>query len=803
MGLRSSPEAAFLTLYFPQPMRLFPRFAAAFLLSSFAAPTLFADSKGTSMHYGPILSCSLEAPKGETGFSAPKPGAGGNANPSVAMKAVIVKLGEHDEGYVAFDTDLMRMAAGWSGGFVDFKYTNIGNYKGDKTGAEVISGDIKFRTPELPGWSASAEATDPRPRKGGPLPADRGHYRGFYLHGNTAIFIYDALGRHTLESPELAKFNETPVFVRHFTVGPAQKGSMVLAAGSNDGANGWTARRQIQGGVGLAMPIKKRENGVQIVAVIGDAPGLAFVPGNSSDPVRVSVPASTKPFSFDIAILDVATQEEATKYLASWSKPKDLAPLCKGGPQRWPQTITATGTISGDSDAYVVDTIPVPENNEWSSWMRISGFDFFPDGRAAVCTFNGDVWIVSGIDEKLDKVTWKRYAAGLYEPLGLKIIGGKIYVTGRDRITRLTDVNEDGEADFYESFNSDRTLYPSYHAFAFDLQTDSKGNVYYVTGGNQIGHERPGYSCLTKISPDGTKSEPVGDGFRAPNGFEIGPHDEIAVSDNQGHWIPSSKISLVKPGGFYGHVADPRIDSKASIPPTFDQPLLWIPYKWDNSSAGGAWAPPGQKWGPFADHLIHTSYGYSSVFEVMDETVGDTKQAGIVKIPLKFNSGIMRSRFNPHDGQLYVAGLKGWQTNGTRDGCFQRVRYTGKPLYLPVAMHVLNDRNISITFATALDKAAASDAQNYSIQQWNYKWWSTYGSADEFSVAHPGQKGRDTVDVKSVQLSSDGKTVTITTEADLRKVEQMMIKMELKAADGNAVHVEVGNTINRIPGEQS
>ena len=40
-------------------------------------------------------------------------------------------------------------------------------------------------------------------------------------------------------------------------------------------------------------------------------------------------------------------------------------------------------------------------------------------------------------------------------------------------------------------------------------------------------------------------------------------------------------------------------------------------------------------------------------------------------------SGVMRARFNTVDGQLYLCGLKGWQTRGTKDGIFQRVRYTG------------------------------------------------------------------------------------------------------------------------------
>jgi hypothetical protein len=48
---------------------------------------------------------------------------------------------------------------------------------------------------------------------------------------------------------------------------------------------------------------------------------------------------------------------------------------------------------------YVVDTLTAPDDNPWKSWLRFGGVDFFPDGKsAAICTWSGDVWIVSGID---------------------------------------------------------------------------------------------------------------------------------------------------------------------------------------------------------------------------------------------------------------------------------------------------------------------------------------------------------------------------------------------------------------------
>ncbi len=107
----------------------------------------------------------------------------------------------------------------------------------------------------------------------------------------------------------------------------------------------------------------------------------------------------------------------------------------------------------------------------------------------------------------------------------------------------------------------------------------------------------------------------------------------------------------------------------------------------DNSCGGHTWVTS-DKWGPFKGELLHLSYGKSSLFSVLQEKVGDVRQGGVVKFPLKFDSGVMRGRFHPKDGQLYVAGLKGWQTNGAKDGAIQRVRYTGKPVTMPNTLHV-------------------------------------------------------------------------------------------------------------------
>jgi glucose/arabinose dehydrogenase len=146
--------------------------------------------------------------------------------------------------------------------------------------------------------------------------------------------------------------------------------------------------------------------------------------------------------------------------------------------------VKTQGALGADDQPYTLDTITIPFENPYKSWMRIGGMDLFKDGKsAAISTWSGDVWIVTGIDAKLENLQWKRYATGLFQALGLKIVDDKIYVLGRDQITRLHDLNGDNEADWYESFNNDVQVTPGFHEFAFDLNRDSKGNFYFTKSG--------------------------------------------------------------------------------------------------------------------------------------------------------------------------------------------------------------------------------------------------------------------------------------------------------------------------------
>src|SRR5204863_8010961 len=135
----------------------------------------------------------------------------------------------------------------------------------------------------------------------------------------------------------------------------------------------------------------------------------------------------------------------------------------------------------------------------------------------------------------------------------------------------------------------------------------------------------------------------------------------------------------------------------------------------------------GNRWGPLAGQMLQMSYGKCALFNVAWETVDSVAQGGLARFPFKFPSGVMRGRFSPKDGQLYVSGLNVWQSDAAKFGCFTRVRYTGKPVTQPIAIKT-NQCGVSLTFTSPLDSVSAMDKENWSAERWNYKWSGMYGS---------------------------------------------------------------------------
>lgn len=454
-----------------------------------------------------------------------------------------------------------------------------------------------------------------------------------------------------------------------------------------------------------------------------------------------------------------------------------MAWIAAGGPAAWPQEIKTDIDLGEGDSPYLLDTIRMPFDNPWKSLMYVGDLAFHADGSAYVCTVHGDVWRVSGIDYPSRQATWKRFASGLHQPLGMVIDADGIFVLGRDQITRLHDRNSDGEADFYECFSDALETSPSGHDFICALQRDGEGNLY-LASGNQ---------GLVKISADGERAEVIATGLRNPDGLGIYPDGSVTIPSSEGDWVPASMIGLVKPEpGSRPHFGYPG--PRDGQPPTL--PMVYLPRALDNSSGGQAWVPD-DRWGPLEGQLIHFSYGAASHFLVLRDEVDGVAQGAVVPLVGDFLSGSHRGRFRPQDGQLYVGGAKGWGNYAVEDGCLQRVRYTGRDVQLPVGVHV-HANGVMLRFSQPLDATIAGDATQHFAQCWNYRYGPGYGSS-EYSTSHPGTPGHDTLTIPAAHVGSDGRSLFLELP-DLQPVNQLHLYLQTGAARPSELLV----TVNRL-----
>jgi azurin len=440
-----------------------------------------------------------------------------------------------------------------------------------------------------------------------------------------------------------------------------------------------------------------------------------------------------------------------------------LARLTRGGPPQWPQVMVTAGSLGADRP-YSVDTIAPPFENPWEALMYFGGHDFFADGSAAICTMQGDVWRVDGLDATLKNVRWRRIAAGLHQALGLVIADGSVYVLGRDQITRLVDLNGDGETDFYECFSNAYATSPAGHDFVCGLERDAAGN-FYTASGNQ---------GLLRISPDGKRADVLATGFRNPDGLGLTPDGKLTVPCSEGEWTPASMICEVpatatdRPHFGYGGLRDGK-------PP--DLPLAYLPRGVDNSSGGQVYVSS-DRWGPLQGQRVHLSFGTATHFLLLRDEVGGQAQGAVVPLVGDFASGVHRGRFNPKDGQLYVSGMSGWGTYSANDGCFQRVRYTGDPVVLPRRFHV-HRNGVLVEFTLPLDRAFVERTDHHFAQCWNYRFSSGYGSP-EYSPSHYGVPGHDPLPIASVHVLADGRLLFLEMP-DLQPVNQLHLNLGLAA----------------------
>lgn len=680
---------------------------------------------------------------------------------NIAFKAIAIQLDSNPGGvakgntWIAFEHDTLRVAGAWTGqGFIDWRGIN---FDGGHVVRPRTIGEPLFQTADGPGWAnpETGSFEDERfigvdGRRFGPLPQSWARYEGLHQKDGQIAIAYRVGKTKILESHKLL---ENGNIARILNVGKS-KNDLTLRLANGD------------------------------VDVSISASSLLIKTSNRDGFKIATIPAKATPLNLAFVI------GKSKNTLAS--SELDLSHLTQAGSAQSPNRIEAP-IIRGTQDGpFQWDSFSIPISNPWNSRMRATGVDFTPDGKAAIVScWDGDVWRVDGIaDEYATTTKWQRIATGLFQPLGVKIVDGKIFISCRDQIVELRDLNGDGETDFYKAFNSDHQVSEHFHEFAMGLQTDAQGNFYYAKSARHARTQLVAHhGTLIRVSSDGSKSDILAHGFRAANGVCINPDGTFIVTDQEGHWNPMNRINWVEPGNrFYGNMwsyGAPEDTSDSAM----EQPLAWVDKGFDRSPAELLWIDS-ESWGALNGKLLNLSYGQGRLEIVPHEFVNGQVQGGLNRLPIPdFPTGVMRGRFHPDNGHLYLCGMSAWATAQMHQpGGFYRIRKTSAPSYLPIDLKAKND-GIEITFSEAIDSESLQAAIDpFVVQTWALKRSAKYGSQ------HYDKK---TLEVAGSKLSSDGKTLKLTIPG-IEPVWQMSIQYKLTGIDGTPIIGEIQNTIHNL-----
>lgn len=676
---------------------------------------------------------------------------------NLTPRGIIVAAG--NGFYGCFDPDLLRWALFWKenadGEYLTMSGMGTGSYRlpNRKAAPGQKELPLPLGTPVLamplrPGaWimekinafsNGKLVLTDPRDRGAaeegelglGPIPSAMGRFQGLRLVGDTVQIEY-LVGKTTIKERITSEPN---AIVRHLQIGPSDE-TVFYTTGPGE-----------QDYIGRA-PSKKTSTLIEPIEL----------PGSSST-YEVNDFAETPPA------------------------------------RRWPDPVkTAPAVLPAKDAAWVFDDLPLPVRNPWKRNVRVADLGFFPDGRAALVTFDGDVWIAKGLGSN-DGAEWSRYASGLHEPQNLAIRDDVVYVFDRNGIVALHDTDGNGEADWYENASNSFAQSAETRQYANDFIALPDGGFYVALGGQIGGTIGKLNGTVIRIAPDGDSYEVVATGFRQPYLGYDAETGILTASDQQGNWKPATPIYRVEQGRYFGFQPE-KFKGNVTHPATISPAEVWIPHFINQSGAGQVWirdtGKQGAKMGELNESLVHIGYNRPEIFKIYLDEKGE--QGAVMPLLSGFPAGLLNGRMNPIDGHLYVTGFQIFGSSGSRISGVFRVRPGGVKAWLPREIRA-ESRGILLTFDAPLSPELAAELGRYSADRWNYKQTHEYGSGNYRLDGEPGQ---EPLPVLSAKLSKDARSLFLGL-ADMKAAHTLRLTYRLPAPEVATVE-NVYLTIHRVP----
>ena len=392
---------------------------------------------------------------------------------------------------------------------------------------------------------------------------------------------------------------------------------------------------------------------------------------------------------------------------------------------------------------------------------QVSAMDWLPDGRLAIATWGGtdnelgDVYLLSNVTGSTDpsRVTTQRIASGLKEPMGIKYVDGKLYVSEKNGLVELNDTNGDGVTDDYRTI----ATWPfggNFHEFAFGLLYQD--GFFYLNlsvainygGATTDPQPAPNRGTTIKVDRSTGAVSYVAGGLRTPHGIGWGPEGDIFVTDNQGGWLPSSKLLHIKQNRFFNHYMNP--DGPYDAQPV-TQPVLWLP---QNEIANSPSNPVQVPSGVFAGQLLFGDVTYGGIQRGFLEKVNGEYQGAVFRMTQGLEAGVSRISLGP-DGAIYTGGIGAggnWGQPGKLSHGLQKLTPNGANTFDILAMRAI-EGGFELEYTQPLSAATVQNlASRYQAAQWRYVPTADYGGP---------KVDEQTLQVSSATVSADRKKVTL------------------------------------------
>ncbi len=688
---------------------------------------------------------------------------------NLVPRALILNLGQ--DVWAAYDTDLLRIALVWkaeagkppvteeSMSTISYIHATKKVDKGQKDAPKPI-GTPFLANGVYEGWKVVTGSGDnlvfsdprkPGPTKHevgkGPLAADQAGLRGvrFPDHGS-ALLSHDIHGTQVTESLRLSEEKGEAFLIRKFELAPHAQDFAVALSAAVDGS---AAPLKIASSDGKELAV--REHG-----------GVRYL----------VIPAAKEAVTIQIAF----TAPAATAAKAAEAK----------RPAAWTEKVTTSGTLSVKPDLYVFDDIPLPLGNPWKRNPRLADIAFLNDkGDAAAVTFDGDVWLISGLKDDLKRVEWKRFTSGLHEPMSivhrnLPGMDAGLFVFDRNGIWRILDHNGDGVADEHQLFSNRFGQTAETREYANSMELAPDGSFVISKGGQRGPTLAQDSGKVLRVHADGKKVETLGWGLRQPF---VGVHPVtglVTASDQEGFYVPSTPVHIIRDNLYYGYLAD--MLPKEKYPAPITDPAVWIPHPVNPSAVTQVWAND-PRFGPLDGECILIGFNRPELFQILFSDRFTKPQGAAISISRDLEFAPLNGTMNPADGQLYVTGFQNFGTTATRISGLARLRHTKNPGAVLKECTATNE-GVLLKFDAALDEKSLSSPDVFSVERWNYRRTSKYGSPH---LKLDGKPGSEWMTASSVYLSQDRKSVFVGLPDMKDGVMQMRLGWGIRSADQAAL----------------